>query len=124
MAAETAADEGNQRQERLVECEGQGQHIEVGIALAVEGEHAARWRPAAFDGLVVLGGEQSALDDHTHAYLPSLARLMRDFGSRDKAVLGICLGSQILARAYGAQNLLGTAPEFGWQKVPHRGRQG
>ena len=69
------------------------------------------------DALVVLGGEQSALDDETHPYLPELVRLARRFGDGDKAVLGICLGSQILARAYGADNQLGTACEFGWHRI-------
>ncbi|EJB04651.1 GMP synthase family protein [Rhizobium leguminosarum bv. trifolii WSM597] len=69
------------------------------------------------DALVVLGGEQSALDDETHPYLPELAQLSRRFGDAGKPVLGICLGSQILARAYGADNHLGTAREFGWHKI-------
>lgn len=42
---------------------------------------------------------------------------MRLFGEKDKPVLGICLGSQVLARAWGGQNLLGAAPEFGWHAV-------
>ncbi|RUL96930.1 type 1 glutamine amidotransferase [Rhizobium chutanense] len=69
------------------------------------------------DALVVLGGEQSARDDEAHPYLPELARLSRRFGDAGKAVLGICLGSQILARAYGADNLLGAAREFGWHNI-------
>ena len=69
------------------------------------------------DALVVFGGEQSARDDHTHPYLPDLARLMADYTAMDRPVLGICLGSQVLARAYGAENHLGTAPEFGWVDV-------
>lgn len=69
------------------------------------------------DALVVLGGEQSARDDETHPYLPELVRLTRRFGDAGKAVLGICLGSQILARAYGADNLLGAAREFGWHSI-------
>ncbi|WP_222037348.1 type 1 glutamine amidotransferase [Rhizobium laguerreae] len=69
------------------------------------------------DALVVLGGEQSALDDETHPYLPELVRLTRRFGDAGKAVLGICLGSQILARAYGADNHLGIAREFGWHGI-------
>ncbi|MBB4480992.1 type 1 glutamine amidotransferase [Rhizobium etli] len=72
---------------------------------------------SSHDALVVLGGEQSALDDETHPYLPELVRLTRRFGDAGKAVLGICLGSQILARAYGADNLLGAAPEFGWHSI-------
>lgn len=66
------------------------------------------------DGLIVLGGKQSAVDDADHRYLPALATLMRRFGDADKAVLGICLGSQLLARAYGGENILGGAKEFAW----------
>lgn len=70
-----------------------------------------------FQGMVVLGGEQSAVDDDVHPYLPDLARLMKRFGDDDKAVLGICLGSQLLARAHGGTNLLGRHREFGWHRV-------
>jgi GMP synthase-like glutamine amidotransferase len=69
------------------------------------------------DALVVFGGEQAATDDDIHPYLPRLADLMAAYTLADKPVLGICLGSQILARAYGAENHLGTAPEFGWVDV-------
>ncbi|HEY0123472.1 MAG TPA: type 1 glutamine amidotransferase [Rhizobium sp.] len=73
--------------------------------------------PTVHDALVVLGGEQNARDDDTHPYLSELAQLMRRFEEADKAVLGICLGSQILARAYEAENLIGAAREFGWKTV-------
>lgn len=71
-------------------------------------EHAA---------LIVLGGGQNALDDAGCPYFPELLALMRDFGDSGRAVLGVCLGSQLLARAYGGQNLLGAAPEFGWRTI-------
>lgn len=69
------------------------------------------------DAIVVLGGGQNAVSDDIHPYLPHLVGLMRCFAEHDKAALGICLGSQILARAFGATNLIGTAPEFGWQNI-------
>ncbi len=73
--------------------------------------------PQGYDALIVFGGEQSALADATHPYLPRLAALMRGFSEADRAVLGICLGAQVLARGFGAQNLIGAAPEFGWHEV-------
>jgi GMP synthase-like glutamine amidotransferase len=69
------------------------------------------------DALVILGGDQNALADDTHPYLPELARLTKRFGDADKAVLGICLGSQLVARGHGAENLLGRPAEFGWHEV-------
>lgn len=88
---------------------------EVDTILAYDGEALPVFE--AYDALVVFGGEQNARDDETHPYLPELSALMRRFGDSDKAVLGICLGSQLLARAYGGENLIGLAPEFGWRNI-------
>jgi len=73
--------------------------------------------PSGFDALVMLGGAQNAVDDANHPYLQDEAALARAFGEADKAVLGICLGAQILARAHGARNILGRPLEFGWHEV-------
>lgn len=122
----SAANKGGTMRVAIVENTAITHHGQVGIALH---EGAARiglykpWAdgrlpdPAAYDGLVVFGGEQAATDDHTHPYLPALARQMMDMAITGKAVLGICLGSQILARGAGAANRLGVAPEFGWHRV-------
>lgn len=69
------------------------------------------------DAIVVLGGDQNALADEAYPYLPQLADLIKEFGDADKAVLGICLGSQLVARGYGATNILGRPAEFGWKDV-------
>ncbi len=69
------------------------------------------------DGLIVLGGSQNALADEEFPYMPRLVGLMRDFALADRAVLGVCLGAQLLARAFGADNLIGVAHEFGWREV-------
>lgn len=104
-------------------------HGQVGVALH---EAAARiglytpWSdgalpdPDSYDALVVFGGEQAATDDHSHPYLPELATRMRQFAAQDKAVLGICLGAQLMARAFGGVNRLGAAPEAGWCRVDLR----
>jgi GMP synthase-like glutamine amidotransferase len=93
---------------------------EAGAEIDVRNAHLGDTLPPdanGHDALVVLGGGQNALADAEYPYIPALLALMRDFESRDRAVLGICLGSQLLARAYGAENLIGAAPEFGWQRV-------
>jgi GMP synthase-like glutamine amidotransferase len=73
--------------------------------------------PEDHDAIVVLGGVQDALDDATCAWMPHLSSLMRSFVETDRSVLGVCLGSQLLARAYGGHNIIGGASEFGWRQV-------
>jgi GMP synthase-like glutamine amidotransferase len=93
---------------------------EAGAELSTVRTHLGESLPAAhtgFDALVMLGGAQDALDDANHPYLKDEAALARAFGEADKAVLGICLGAQILARAHGAENILGRPIEFGWHEV-------
>jgi GMP synthase (glutamine-hydrolysing) len=101
-------------------------HGQIGVALHEAGamiDLYTPWadgrlpKPDSFDALVVLGGEQNARADATHPYLPELAALMQQTALSGKATLGVCLGSQILARGAGAENLIGTTPEFGWVEV-------
>lgn len=69
------------------------------------------------DAMVILGGGQNALADDECPYFPALLDLTRDFEAKDRAVLGICLGSQLLARAFGGDNKVGAHTEFGWHEV-------
>jgi GMP synthase (glutamine-hydrolysing) len=59
--------------------------------------------PADYDGLVILGGAMSANDEAEHPWLGDLGALARSFTADGKAVLGVCLGAQILARSHGAR---------------------
>jgi GMP synthase-like glutamine amidotransferase len=87
--------------------------------VTIRAHHGEAFQPDArdHDALVVLGGAQNALDDAAHGYFPALLDTMRDFAHSGRAVLGVCLGAQLLARALGGQNLIGAAPEFGWTAV-------
>ena len=98
-------------------------HGQVGVALneaAVQIDVYRPWRDgilpeaADHDALVSFGGAQAALDDGDYPYLPRLADLMATKAALNHAVLGICLGSQVLARGLGARNLIGGHVEFGW----------
>jgi len=102
-------------------------HGQIGVALHEAGARIDLFKPhlgqplpqdaADHDALIVFGGEQNALADDTHPYLPKLAKLITRFTAADRATLGICLGSQLTARAFGGTNHIGTAPEFGWTEV-------
>lgn len=73
--------------------------------------------PDSFDALISFGGEQTALSDHSHPYLPELAALLYDTALSGKATLGICLGAQAMARGAGATNTIATHPECGWCQI-------
>ncbi|MCO6187442.1 type 1 glutamine amidotransferase [Rhizobium sp. L1K21] len=73
--------------------------------------------PDGFAGMVIMGGEQNALDDAGSPHFPALLDLIRAFDTAKKPVLGICLGAQLIARAFGGQNIVGGAAEFAWQEV-------
>jgi GMP synthase (glutamine-hydrolysing) len=68
---------------------------------------------ADHDGLLILGGAMNAYDDRLCRHFPALLDLARSFAASGKPVLGICLGGQLLARAWGASVHLGAASEFG-----------
>ena len=59
--------------------------------------------PAGYAGLVVLGGPMSANDTDEHSFLADTMTLIRAFAAADRPVLGICLGAQLIARAFGGE---------------------
>jgi GMP synthase-like glutamine amidotransferase len=72
--------------------------------------------PRAYDLLVSLGSEQSAYDDGL-PWVPREVGLLRDAFDADVPVLGICFGSQILARALGGEALRARSSEIGWVSI-------
>lgn len=74
-------------------------------------------RSEAYAGMVVLGGPQDALNDSEYPYYPPLLDLMRKFHAEDRPILGVCLGGQLLARAFGAPLALGGPREIGFVPI-------
>jgi GMP synthase-like glutamine amidotransferase len=75
--------------------------------------------PLQYDMVVSLGSECSAYDD-TLPWVGRERRLLRDAVDGDVPVLGICFGSQILARALGGEALRAQQSEIGWVAVRTR----
>jgi GMP synthase (glutamine-hydrolysing) len=67
--------------------------------------------------LIVLGGPIGAYETDTYPFLTSELALIEHRLSRDLPTLGICLGSQLMARALGSRVFAGPIKEIGWGKV-------
>ncbi len=69
------------------------------------------------DGLIVMGGPQSVYEQGQFPYLKEELRLIGQALKEEKPVLGICLGSQLLAAALGAPVYKGKKKEIGWLPI-------
>ena len=69
---------------------------------------------SGFDGILVLGGPQSADDEEGYPAFGAVLELLRDFHRAEKPVMGICLGVQLLARAFHKPVLRRHSMEWGF----------
>jgi len=72
------------------------------------------------DGLVILGGPMGVRDRGTYPFLDAEMKLLEEALAARKPILGVCLGSQLLAAALGARVTLGRKKEIGWHHVQLR----
>ena len=72
---------------------------------------------AEFDGLIVLGGPMHAGDDARYPAFGPILSLIRECGSADVPVLGLCLGAQLIARAFGQRIYRFGGLEVGYPTV-------
>lgn len=73
-------------------------------------------------GLIILGGRESAADDHLHDFMKPEQQIIRNAIQQNIPVFGICLGAQMIARSLGAKvekNRLNGQEhkEIGWTPI-------
>lgn len=66
------------------------------------------------DLLVVLGGPIGVYQDEEYPFLKNEIKLLEQRLKKDLPTLGICLGSQLIARALGSRVYPNAAKEIGW----------
>lgn len=107
---------------RHAQCEGAGY---LGVFLS---QHDIPWSEVRIDlgepiptsvenfsGLVFMGGPMSVNDNLP--WIPQAIRLIRQAVDQDVAVIGHCLGGQLMSKALGAEVTKNPVEEIGWGEL-------
>src|SRR5438045_7274285 len=87
------------------------------VALDVVGTYRGEAVPRAIGdhrALIVMGGPMGVYEADRHPHLNDELALIRDAVSAGMPVLGVCLGSQLVAAALGAEATPSGGQEIGW----------
>jgi GMP synthase-like glutamine amidotransferase len=87
-----------------------GSRVYAGEALGLPALEALDW-------LVVMGGPMSVGDEKAHPWLTVEKRFIEAALKKNKTILGICLGAQLLASVLGANVFRNRHREIGWFDV-------
>ena len=68
-------------------------------------------------GLIIMGGPMGVYDTARYSFLADEMKLIENALRENKPILGVCLGSQLLASALGAKVSKGAGREIGWFPV-------
>jgi len=68
-------------------------------------------------GLIVLGGPMGVYESDRHPRLLDEMKLLENRLKKELPILGVCLGSELLAAVLGSKVRPGSAKEIGWHEV-------
>ena len=74
-------------------------------------------QPAGASGLIVMGGPMGVYEQDQYPHSRDECRLIEEALQQGLPVLGVCLGSQLLAHVLGARVYPGAGKEIGWYPV-------
>ena len=97
----------------------------LGEELVTCGAQLVTWLPEQqttlpsgdYAGLVIMGGPMGAYDDEQFPHLPQTIDLIQQFHREAKPILGVCLGAQLIARAFGSRVYPHHTPELGFTPI-------
>lgn len=72
---------------------------------------------SSFDWLMVMGGSPSIWEEERFPWLLPEKKMIAEALARDKMILGICFGAQLLAETLGSTVSRNTHKEIGWHQV-------
>jgi GMP synthase (glutamine-hydrolysing) len=70
-----------------------------------------------YSGLIIMGGSMNAHEDDQFPHLHQTVELIRQFHNDGKPIMGVCLGAQLIARAFGSQVFPHNIPEIGFSPI-------
>ncbi|MCL4479411.1 MAG: gamma-glutamyl-gamma-aminobutyrate hydrolase family protein [Deltaproteobacteria bacterium] len=73
--------------------------------------------PDMYSGFIILGGPMGVYEKDKYPFIENELSLIRKAHDNGLPVIGICLGAQMIAQAFGGRVYRGVSKEIGWYRI-------